>query len=413
MGRRVRWITLTALVSIVGCQRAPEPMGSIHATLVDSAGVILVRIEGDPSELPLWPLSAEPAIEISGDAPPFLASVGEVEILSDGGLLVEDNQTDQLRRFDASGAEVRILAGRGDGPGEFQNLTELSVTAGDTAYAYDRRAYRMSRFAPDGAFMQTVVVGRARAGVGSLVLDGWPLSSERFVLHSLGAGEIDMSGAAHRDQRDAVLHLVDSEGADVRPPISFTGGYSIRGSFGDIGGPFANRPFVSVAEGRVIYGSGLEYEIIVATEDLEPERIVRWSGWTRPLTPELLRSVRDTMEQGFAELRAARPQMVSELMDGMFSPELVPDTLPALGSAMLDDSGRIWVAAYAPSVETWNEAERWHLLDRDGEPLARVRLPAPARLVAARGNQIALVVRDDLDVEHVRVFDLVPAGEAR
>jgi hypothetical protein len=80
---------------------------------------------------------------------------------------------------------------------------------------------------------------------------------------------------------------------------------------------------------------------------------------------------------------------------------------------MLDESGRIWVCAYAPSPETWNEAERWHLLDRDGEPVARLRLPTQARLVAARENQIALVVRDTLDVEHVRVYDLVPTGEAR
>jgi hypothetical protein len=42
-----------------------------------------------------------------------------------------------------------------------------------------------------------------------------------------------------------------------------------------------------------------------------------------------------------------------------------------------------------------------------------LRLPTQARLVAARGNQIALVVRDTLDVEHVRVYDLVPTGEAR
>jgi hypothetical protein len=163
----------------------------------------------------------------------------------------------------------------------------------------------------------------------------------------------------------------------------------------------------------VIYGSGLGYEIVVLGDDLDPERIIRCSGWARPLSPELLQSVRDTVESGFAEVRASRPQIVSDLMEGMFDPELLPDTLPALSSAMLDESGRIWVCAHAPSPETWNEAERWHLLDRDGEPVARLRLPTQARLVAARGNQIALVVRDTLDVEHVRVYDLVPTGEAR
>jgi hypothetical protein len=409
----VWWIALTVIGSVLSCQGGSDSTGAVRTTQLDSAGVVLVRIEGDPAELPIWSISDEPATEINGNAPPFLGSVGEVEILSDGGLLVEDNQTAHLRRFDGSGVEVRTLGARGDGPGEFQNLTELSVTAGDTAYVYDRRTYRMSHFAPNGTLIGTVSVGRERAGAGSLVLDGWPLSSERFVLHSLGAAEIDMTGSTYRDQRDAVLHLVDSEGAEVRPPVAFTGGYSIRGSFGDIRGPFANNPFVSVADGRVIYGSGLGYEIVVLGDDLDPERIIRWSGWARPLSPELLQSVRDTVESGFAEVRASRPQIVADLMEGMFDPELLPDTLPALSSAMLDESGRIWVCAYAPSPETWNEAERWHLLDRDGEPVARLRLPTQARLVAARGNQIALVVRDTLDVEHVRVYDLVPTGDAR
>jgi hypothetical protein len=406
-------VTLILLIVAGGCEQRTAS-GSVDVTETDSAGVSLVRISGSVEDLPVLMLSAAPIAEVSGDAPPFLGSVGEVEILYDGGLLIEDNQTAELRRFDPSGLELQVLGRRGDGPGEFQNLTELTVTAGDTAYAYDRRLYGVSRFNPDGTLAATLSIGRERAGSGSLVLDAWALDSQHLFLHSLGARDNTLEGRAFRHQRDAVLHRLDGSGTDLGPSVSFTGGYSIAGDHGDAGSPFANSPFVSVAGDQVLYGSSLNYELVLTGIDLEPRRIIRWAGWAQPLTESTIQAVRDSIEAGLSELRAARPEMVTNLMNALFDPTLLPDTLPALHAAVLDDTGRIWVSAFRPGLSlSIDEGRAWHLLDSRGAPLARIQLPPTARLAAIRGERVALIERDALDVEHVRVYELQQSVEAR
>lgn len=403
-------IGIATVVQLAGCGGESRGNVGVRSSESDSAGLTVVHITGSVQDLPLWEIAAVPVTEISGDAAPFLGSVGEVQIRSDGSLLVEDNQSAELRLFDVTGNEVRILGGRGHGPGEFQNLTELTVTAGDTAYAYDRRLYRISRFNPDGSLAGTMDVGRERAGPGSLVLDAWAVNSERLLLHSLGREGERATGRAYRDQRDAVLHVLDGSGNEIAAALQFTGGYSISGSHGDVRAPFANRPFVSVGAGRVVHGSGLSYELIVRAPDLQPVRIVRWDGWKRPLNDEILRAVRDSIEADFAEFRTMRPDLFTSLLEALFEPNLLPDTLPAVSSALLDDSGRIWVSQFRPTTHDWNEQDRWHVLDPSGAPLARLQLPPSARLAAVKGSSVALVVRDELDVEHVRVFELVQGG---
>lgn len=411
---RVVFVTLAfAMLALAGCSDANEPVGGVRTTESDSAGITIVQISGSVQDLPLWQLDTVPVTEISGNAAPFLGAVGEVALLSDGRLLVEDDQTAELRQFDATGAELRLLGGHGEGPGEFQNLTELTVTSGDTSYTYDRRLYRISRFAADGSLLGTLNVGRERAGPGSLVLDAFAVDSEHLILHSLGTEQNPNTGRAYSDQRDAVLHVLDGDGTVVGAALHFTGGYSIAGAFGDATAPFANRPIVSVGAGHVLTGSGISYGLVVRTPDLQPVRIVRWPGWQQPLGDELVQAVRDTLEAGFEPLRVARPDVFSTLMEALFDSTLLPDTLPAIGRALLDDTGRIWVAAFRPTTFAWREEDMWHVLSPGGEPLARLQLPSSAQLLAVRGDRIALVVRDESDVEHVRVFQVVQGAAPR
>ena len=129
---RVDLIARSALVWLgaafsAACQDSPPTRGQIQVSEVDSSGITVTTITGDVSTLPVWEVSAKPVAEVSGNEPPFLGSIGEVEFLSDGAFLVEDNLTDELRLFDSTGGLVRLIGGAGSGPGEFRNLTELNV----------------------------------------------------------------------------------------------------------------------------------------------------------------------------------------------------------------------------------------------------------------------------------------------
>ena len=391
---------------VAGCYSPAASSGGLQITESDSSGITLVQINGAMAELPIVGLEEEPIMVISGDAPPFLGSIGEVAILSDGGLLIEDNQSDQIHQFDSSGDEVQVLGRQGEGPGEFQNILSLTVTRGDTAYVYDRRLYRLTQFMPDGALGFTLTVGRDRAGPGALVLHGLAIGSNRLLLHSMGPGESRWEGSGHRDQRDAVLQVVDGEGVQLRPDLAFHGSYSIQGAFGDARAPLTNIPFVSVRPDQVLYGSGVDYELVITDTALQPRRIIRWSGWRRPFTEEDALALADSLWVVWGPLRERRPESVDDLLEAMVSPDVLPDSLPALGAALLDDLGRIWVSDFVPNIGAWSHAHRsWHLLGPDGHPIAAVDLP-PGQLAAVRGDRVAVILRDELDVEHVHVFRL-------
>lgn len=390
-----------AAVGLLGCSDHQEALPGVSVR--DSAGVTIVTISRRVEDLPAWAISDEPLFSISGDAPPFLGTVGEVAFLGDGRLLVEDQLTDELRIFEASGG-YELVGGAGEGPGEFSNLTKLTVTSGDTFYAFDRRLLRMSGFDPQGQVVTTTPVAREEGGLGTIPLDMWAFDSDHLVLHRMSP--YDTTNAAplpRRDQRDALLTLLDRAGEDRGPMLRFKGGYSVEFDMGDAGPPFGNVVTIAVAGGRLLYTSGIDYDLTVTDPDLEPLRIIRWPGWRRPLGEEELREVRDTTEAGLEEIRTARPDVATSIMNALFSPNTLPDTLPALGPVLLSESGDIWVAAFAPSIELWEQESRWHVLSPEGRPLARITLPANSRLAAVRDSLVAIVVRDSLDVESVQV----------
>jgi hypothetical protein len=60
----------------------------------------------------------------------------------------------------------------------------------------------------------------------------------------------------------------------------------------------------------------------------------------------------------------------------------------------------------------WRQGDIWHVLDSDGSPIARLQLPTRTRLLDVRSDRVAVVTRDEFDVEHVRVFAINRGGEA-
>ncbi len=412
MPMRSRTATVcAALVSLAACSNGAETSHAVQVTESDSAGVTIVTIWGEVSDLPLWRLADLPDLEISGAAAPYLSSIGQVAFRSDGTVLVEDDQSDELRLFDAAGGVKRLIGGAGQGPGEFQRLTTLTVTGGDTAYAYDRRLRRVSIFDPDGKLVRTFPVSYEDGGYNTIPFDVWAVDSEHLVLHRLSP--YDSASTAprpRRDQRDVVLFALDGAGRVRESSIRFTGGYSIDVDNGDLRAPFANRPFIAVSAGRIVHGSAVDYELTVSSPDLQPVRIVRWDGWGEPFTDEAIQEVRNLVEATWKDFPEAPPDLVRSIIEDTFSPNVLPQFLPALGNVVLDENGRFWVSAFRPPLDLWNEAGAWHILDPSGHPLARVRLPMNARIAAVRQNRVALIMRDSLDVEHLRVFRLLEAG---
>jgi hypothetical protein len=416
------------------CARSPDSQRAsvagepITVSERDSAGVRIVSIAGSISTLPEWTLSATPLTEIRSDADPFIGSVGEVAFVGDRGLLVSDNQTAELRSFDGDGHVVRTLGKKGDGPGEFRRIAQVSVVEGDTVYVFDYPLFRISVFDPNGALVRTIPVPDAFAGPGSMVLKAKALGSDRLLVfgNRMDPREAgDPRGPVRRGVRDGIVAILATDTEQLAPPIQFPGGLHLSGNGYSVASPFANRPFATVNADRVLFGSGSTYELAVRDLDLRPVILIRWSGWGRPLTPSVAEGLRSPLEESLDSLRSKVPPGVDRanrrMLDDWLEPELMPDSLPALGGAMLDEHGRIWVARFdlardfisaMTGFQQWQQEDVWHVLDAEGHPLARVRLPPESRLLAVRADRVALVTRNSLGAESVRVLaiDTVAVG---
>lgn len=405
-------ISVWLLLLASGCSDRPVSADAVPvATQSDSAGVSVVTITGTISKLPTWQLTT-PLIEVLGDSAPFIGSVGEVAILSDGRLLIEDDQSAELYIMAEDGASLRRLAGAGSGPGEFQDVTTLTVSAADTVFAYDRALNRISVFAPGGVFVTSVSVDHQIGEDRARAVAAWAFDSDHFLLQRESPLDAPESpGENWRAQRDALLFLLDGSGRTDGAPLRFQGGYQIRTPQTIIVAPFANVPIVAVGPNRVVRGSGLKYELFVHSPALDLLRVIRWPGGRPLVTDSVLTRARLAAEEIFEDVRQSNPEAVETIIAAMFSSDFLPDTLPALGSAIIDDQNRIWVSQFRPATDPWAQSHAWHVLGPEGAPLARVMLPPQARLAAVRGDRIVLVEFNELDVQHVRAYELLK-GEA-
>lgn len=399
-------LLITALST--GCGELPrDGINELSVVESDSAGATIVEVSGRLSDLPIWTVVGEPLLQVYGDSSPVFGAIGEVALLDSGSVMVEDDQSSRLYRIDSGGA--RLIGRAGDGPGEFRDIEVLTVGRGDTVYAYDRHQNRLSILDASGQLVRTIPIDPALSNDGTTPIGVRAFDSDHLILHGRSPRDpAIVTGQTVRDQRHELLLALDGSGSPKSGrPVRFQGGYNILGDGIIIVSPFANVPLIASGPGRVVSGSGIDYELMLHGPALEPLRIIRWADWPTLISASMIESVRAEAEEAFAGMRAQDPAAVDRILDAMFREELLPEHLPVLGAALIDNRGRIWVSEFRPATRRWDEAEAWHVLDRDGAPLARLRIPTSSRLVAARGDTIVLVIRDEMDVQNLQIHELV------
>ena len=132
-----------------GC--APADDGPPLAVQRDSAGISIIEsfgpVWGDSAH---WRVDPEPLLNLaeSGTGDPHnFYQVRDVKRLPDGGIVVVNRGSNEIRTFSADGSFVGTAGGQGEGPGEFTNLQQVEVV-GDSLLGLDWDG-RMAMFGPD------------------------------------------------------------------------------------------------------------------------------------------------------------------------------------------------------------------------------------------------------------------------
>lgn len=105
----------------------------------------------------------------------------------------------EITVFDSTGTFVRVLGGKGSGPGEFRSIRGLAVGPGDSLYVFDNGNHRQTVLAPDWTVARTAPLGSVsfvhaaeRLADGTIVLNASVATAEGIglplhVLHPSGA----------------------------------------------------------------------------------------------------------------------------------------------------------------------------------------------------------------------------------
>ena len=365
-------------------------------------------VESATPGMPDLTLADEPQVRVGMLEGPteYLFSTIEGGVrLEDGSIVLADEQTYEIRMFDARGRHVWTSGRQGEGPGEYGGVRLLRGCPGTAITVFDWSLDRITRLDRDGDVIDT----RALAGTGvqpygspacspngDLVFVGWPESE--LDSRPAGVGEIyrwEMAVSWEGD--DGVVTLAEGiPGAERR-------------TYGGGSGPLTwgkSLAFAATGTG-VWYGSADDYELVHVDWTGRITRIARWAGPDLEVTGEHMDRYLSTYLTRY-DTPAERRRFERERWPGIRDD--LPERFPAYesdGLLALPD-GSVWVTTHmwrAPRKEL-------HLLDPNGMWVRRLTIPARSNLLDAGLDWVLLLERGEFDEQSVAVYELVERGDA-
>ena len=350
---------LTAVVLAVGaCQRADaQRLGGADAN-------------SPPSEL-TFSETFRIGDDAAGDSVP-LGFVRAMAVDSKGQLYVTGSESKGIRMFSSDGVLIGEFGREGEGAGEFAETPSIHIGPGDSLYAWDRRAFRLTTFSPqDQSLVASVtVVNSANRALRPFAFLG---ATNRGLLMEFSSFYPPDSEESSKMARLAKLVHWDGTVAidtlaqlpvPVYVPIDMGFGAGIRVL------PYAARPHFALSAGQVLYyGMGDAIDITgVPLNGGKQHRI------TLPHMPIFV-------TQAEREGTAARFRD-SDLRTKIF--ENIQAMKPAFTGLLLDDAGHLWIRLSRPES---GQTTTWLVLDNTGVVVAKANVPMGVRLLAVRGSR--------------------------
>lgn len=381
-----------------------EQAATADPTVSDSAGITVVEnpaaaVRGAER----WTVGPEPILDlgvVEGEPAYQFSRVTDAVVLSDGRIAIADAGSGEIRYFDGEGRHLRSVGGRGDGPGEFQWPGALMRLRGDSLLVHDRRNQRLSLLGAQGDLVEE----RSLAGTVPLDVYGWLPDAHRMAARPrVASAERPRDG---RHQRMLQLVAVDRSGSVADTLLTAPGGETYITSQGDrlwvLGLPFGRSTRVAMGEDRLVTGYTERLEYRVRDHSGRLLRIVRTEHEPRAVTEDAVERFIGLRVEGIEGENRRRE------VRRLYRAAPTPQTMPAFQDLMVDEAGRIWVRSYEPFRD---DGSRWDVYSPDGRVRAVAELPARFTPYWIGEERVLGRWRDELDVEHVRVYRLLRGEE--
>lgn len=393
-------VPLSVVLSSCGVGASDSP-GSV---VRDSAGIAIVE-----NRVPAWEpgaewrLSAEPSLRIGvtdGDPAYQFFRVWSLSQARDGGILVANDGTREIRVFDGEGRFRRSMGGPGDGPGEFRQVSAVEPLGGDTLLVVDLQHRRLTALAgTTGEVFWTAPLeahGRIPRGRPAMLPDGGFVLGwmQQIGLQQVGPGGA-RPGETVRSEATVFRYALDGTVTDTIGtfPAAEEAVVSEGGRVSTTMAPFARGLTYAAGGGGVYIGTQDDYEVAVHTAMGAPSRVIRWTGPDLAVTE---RAIDELAERTGWETMRTLPR---------------PPTRAAYGDLVVDAGRNLWVSDFRVHGRLWPEA--WEVFDPDGRWLGRIAVPAGLRIFEIGDDWVLGTWHDDLGVEYVHLYGIEKPAAGR
>jgi len=408
-----RYLTATLLAMAV------TGTGCVSTDDATSDGVPIAATASTTHADPLWEegdawvVGSVPRVTIGtldGPAEYQLFRVAAAASQSDGDIVVVAAGAREIRLYDRDGAFVRTIGGRGAGPGEFENPSQVVVAARDSIVIWDDAHRRITRFDSAGVLdgIETIDYGLVAEAIDP------PLFPSRGALLPGGAvlvqlveksGKTPAPGTTRplsgmvrvridRHHIDTLMFFADAERTTVDAPW---GRYAVPP-------PAAKRTVVAVhpTSPRVCLGEQEESEIVCLGPDTV-RTLVRWRVEPQALSSRDVTTWRDTtMTSLLQKLNEEQTRQVLEQVP-------VPTVRPPYSAIVLDRMGNLWVEV-GPHNDAPAARIDYLVFDRAGHLLGTVALP-PLDVLEIGDEYLMGMAQDAMGVEFLHIYELTkPSG---
>jgi hypothetical protein len=323
-----------------------------------------------------------------------------------GNLLVLDVHGQRVLEYDASGRHVRTQGRAGEGPGELRFPTAIAIGAGDSAWVFD--VGRITVYPAEGGGARTQRAGIRTFGPARVRPGGF--------LRALAAVPASAGGTGSFVPAQTEVVQFNAEGATVDTVLR---------------GPLPARVLVQVQEGTSVFSTHATEQYGVTTHwDMlrdgslvisdssayvlrlaAPDgSVVRTFGTGEPAR----RTTAADRERALDRIRAAQARLPD---GGAFAPNPVllrrqleqtpfSPVIPRVVGVRVDPQDRIWVGVSGER----RDLDRIDVYDRNGRLIATITDPPGMPAALYGDDQAALLERDELDAQRVRILRIVRDG---
>jgi hypothetical protein len=372
-GLGFRWLVALSLGALLS-----GPAASQSFKVEQKDGLTVVRNGSKPAAIPGAPkgirLVHELTIGSENDTDEtMIFSIRSVQVGAGGEIFVLDDKIDQVKVYGPDGRHLRTIGKKGQGPGELQSPSRMTLNADGNLCFLDLGNNRVSIYSPDGTFLKETP------------LTGW--RPVRFLPDSRGFGYgdfLDFQGGIKDvllkfdPKLDKVatittLVIVDNPSEKMVPMEMFRLVYQVD------------------REDRIVWASTGAYELNVVDAGGQPVK----------------RILREYEKKSFS--RADRDQRIKESFDGQAPPPGVVPVFsphkPVLYYFVFDDEGRCYVRTY----EKDDQGRFFYdVFDGEGRFFARLSLPESELLwVVKKGKAYTYIEENETGIPQVKRYAVV------